>query len=544
MANNPVVNTLTFTGSVAGQASIQAQGIAGGLTFLLPNTVPIQGQLMTATAINGNNVFLGFVSPQSSSISLSQITQSGATNGQTIEWNGSAWVPTSMVPGAGTVTSVALTTPAELSIAGSPITTSGTLALSWASGTGVGAQAKVIATPGGGGAGAYAGRVLVAGDIPALPYDASGAAAAVAAQLPSTFTAVSNEFLTSYTAGTPGVFTAAQATFAGLSGSLAVSQINSKRGNGGFVQIAASGTAGAAGDVVIFDANGNTVDSGILLSSLVPSTPGGSSGEIQYNNSGAFGGSAATIDAAGNLTIPNAAAITTAQIENPSGHQLSITAVDASNIAINGFNSSQILVNSAGAISITPASGQVATLNHVNTISAAAGGAGLNINSTAGNLIQIQANGKGTINLHGESTAGVEITNNAGGNSITVPDAGGIQISTGNSQSITLNASGGDIIANAPLFVDQRLDLSNGNAHIVPNTDNAGTVTILAGQTSILHNFDVSYGSTPIVVVTPAAGTWDTFTKFWVSAVGGSFTLFVDAAPAGNYTFNYIVMGN
>ena len=60
MANNPVVNTLTFSGSVAGQATIQAQGIAGGLTFLLPNTVPIVNQLLTATAINGNNVFLGW----------------------------------------------------------------------------------------------------------------------------------------------------------------------------------------------------------------------------------------------------------------------------------------------------------------------------------------------------------------------------------------------------------------------------------------------------------------------------------------------------
>jgi hypothetical protein len=34
-------------------------------------------------------------------------------------------------------------------------------------------------------------------------------------------------------------------------------------------------------------------------------TPGGSNGEIQYNNSGAFGGSAATISGAGTIQIPN-----------------------------------------------------------------------------------------------------------------------------------------------------------------------------------------------------------------------------------------------
>jgi hypothetical protein len=65
MSNNPVLNSLTFTGSVAGQASIQAQGVAGGLTFLLPNIPPIQGQQITVTAVNGTNVFLGWSSPQS-----------------------------------------------------------------------------------------------------------------------------------------------------------------------------------------------------------------------------------------------------------------------------------------------------------------------------------------------------------------------------------------------------------------------------------------------------------------------------------------------
>src|SRR5271163_973675 len=104
MANNPVVNSLTFTGSVAGQASLQSQGIAGNLTFLLPNVPPTVGQLLTATSINGNNVFFGWSSssgaPSFSQITgllaLSQIAQGGATAGQALEWSGTAWAPATL----------------------------------------------------------------------------------------------------------------------------------------------------------------------------------------------------------------------------------------------------------------------------------------------------------------------------------------------------------------------------------------------------------------------------------------------------------------
>lgn len=51
------------------------------------------------------------------------------TTGQAPIWNGTAWVPGSV--GAGTVTSVAATVPSFLSVTGSPITTSGTLALGY-----------------------------------------------------------------------------------------------------------------------------------------------------------------------------------------------------------------------------------------------------------------------------------------------------------------------------------------------------------------------------------------------------------------------------
>src|SRR5579863_9228934 len=259
------LDTLVFQGSLNGTVTVQAQPIAGNAILQLPNINGLVGQNLQIVGITGdqkNILQLGFVTPATGAgqpVNLSQLTQSGAALNEVIQWNGTAWVPSAFVPGAGTVTSVALSVPAELSITGSPITTSGTLALSWASGTGVGAQAKVIATPSGGGAGAYAGRVLVASDIPALAYLPSST------QLPVTFSPVSNEFLTSYTSST-GLFTAAQVDFSNLSGSLTIAQINSKQGNGNKVQLSTGTTT--TGDVVTYDVNGNAIDSGVLLSSL------------------------------------------------------------------------------------------------------------------------------------------------------------------------------------------------------------------------------------------------------------------------------------
>lgn len=58
------------------------------------------------------------------------IAQQGATNGQVLEWNGSSWAPGTDDDSGGTVTSVGLTSPSDgLSVAGSPITTSGSFTL-------------------------------------------------------------------------------------------------------------------------------------------------------------------------------------------------------------------------------------------------------------------------------------------------------------------------------------------------------------------------------------------------------------------------------
>lgn len=81
---------------------------------------------------------------------LLSINQAGlaahpTSSGQTIVWNGSAWVYGNAGGGGGgtgTVTSVAMTVPTGFSISGSPITAAGTLALSFASGYSLPTTAK------------------------------------------------------------------------------------------------------------------------------------------------------------------------------------------------------------------------------------------------------------------------------------------------------------------------------------------------------------------------------------------------------------------
>ena len=62
-------------------------------------------------------------------LAVSSLAQSGATPNQVPQWNGSTWVPATISGSGGSVSSVAMTVPSFLSVSGSPITTSGTLAV-------------------------------------------------------------------------------------------------------------------------------------------------------------------------------------------------------------------------------------------------------------------------------------------------------------------------------------------------------------------------------------------------------------------------------
>src|SRR5271157_2449586 len=169
--NATINGTLIFTGTFAGQASLQAQPIGGNLIFQLPNQLPVANQLMAVEAISGSIVTLGWANPSSAPsfssitglLALAQIAQGGATSGQALEWNGSAWAPATL-SGAG-VSSVFTRT----------------------------------------------------GAVVALSGDYSAFYLPIATVLAATKAAVTSNFLTSYTSGT-GLFTAAQPAYSDISG--------------------------------------------------------------------------------------------------------------------------------------------------------------------------------------------------------------------------------------------------------------------------------------------------------------------------------------
>lgn len=100
---------------------------------------------------------------------------SAGTLGQILYSTG-AGAPVWAAPPAGSVTSVALSAPAEISVAGSPITTAGTLTLTWAS-----ASANCFFAAPDGAPGTPTFRTIAAADIPTLNQNTTGSAGSVVA---------------------------------------------------------------------------------------------------------------------------------------------------------------------------------------------------------------------------------------------------------------------------------------------------------------------------------------------------------------------------
>ncbi len=72
--------------------------------------------------------------------SLTDVVITSATNGQSLQYNGTNWVNGSA--GSGSVTSVDMTVPTGLAVSGNPVTTSGTLAVTYATGYAIPTTAK------------------------------------------------------------------------------------------------------------------------------------------------------------------------------------------------------------------------------------------------------------------------------------------------------------------------------------------------------------------------------------------------------------------
>ena len=115
----------------------------------------------------------------------------------------------------------------------------------------------------------------------------------------------------------------------------------------------------------------SVLGSNISLTSAGGGTPGGSSGDIQYNNSGVFGGSAATITSGGSITIPDGQ-----EVNDPLGNFLGFatTGITLEDTAGNTISLNVGSVHLIPSIHITDSTGDTIILtNNLITIRDSAG---------------------------------------------------------------------------------------------------------------------------------------------------------------------------
>ena len=111
---------------------------------------------------------------------------------------------------------------------------------------------------------------------------------AVAGTHTVTIPAVTGTLITSADSGTVTNTMLAHSTTTIGGQSVALGAATTNQGNGSKIQLSTGATT--TGDCVEFDANGNTVDAGAACGGGAAGNPGGSNGQLQYNNAGVFGG--------------------------------------------------------------------------------------------------------------------------------------------------------------------------------------------------------------------------------------------------------------
>lgn len=158
-ANGGITGTLPVTHGGTGAATLTDHGVllGSGTAAVTPLAALDDDQLLLGST-GADPAAVSLVNCGSSTAALAYSTSTHTFSCQTIS------------AGTGTVTSVAQTVPSVFSITGSPVTTTGTLAIDWATGQ---TQNRVLASPNGS-SGAVALRALVGADIPQISLATSG----------------------------------------------------------------------------------------------------------------------------------------------------------------------------------------------------------------------------------------------------------------------------------------------------------------------------------------------------------------------------------
>ena len=439
---------------------IQLAGDIGG-TGSIPKVVALQGVPVSTTApANG------------------QVPQFNISTGQ--------WTPATLSSG-GTVSSVGLSVPPEFTVSGSPVTSSGTLIVTKASQ----AANLVFAGPSSGSAATPSFRNLVAADLPAAGTTAQGAI-----QLSGDFagTGSSPQVISTHLASP---LPAAQ----GGSGSPTFVAHGVLLGEGtGAFGVAGPGTTGQC-----LLSNGALTDPSFSNCPGGAGTPGGSSTQLQFDNSGAFGGTA-------NLTYASGTGVVTLnQLANGNETLYGTRSTDTSPTGnLIHFQNAAMNVD----LFKVDASGNVTATSFTSTASGPfifSGSEGTCTGATIGRDILCL----------GDSNTHSALVSLNGGTFVPFPQLSGDLGGT----------------ATSPQVVSDHLTHLNQNA---ANGDIAGTIT-LTSATSGSHTFSKAFSLAPVCVLTPTSKP-GSGQLWWVTATITSVT--ANVGTAATISFNYHCVGN
>jgi len=469
----------TFRSLVAADiSSISVTSFSGGTTGFTPSTatsgvVTLAGSLNAVNGGTGQTGYtIGDILYANSTTTLTPLNV--GANGQILTLTGG--VPTWAAPamgGGGTVTSVALSAPAEFTVTGSPITTMGTLTIAKAS-----QAANLIYASPNGSAGVPTFRSIVAADI-------------------------SSASVTSFSAGTTG-FTPNTATNGVVTLGGTLNAVNGGTGASltfvaGDVLYATSPTTmtrlgvGAVGQVL-------TVSGASLPAwSAPPMGGGGTVTSVGLSAPAEFTVSGSPITTTGTLTIAKASQAANLIYASPNGSAgvptfRSLVAADISSIGVTSF--------SAGTTGLTPNSATTGAVTLAGTLLPANGGTGSSLTLVAGDLLY--ATSATTMTRLGVAANGTVLTLAAGVPTWAAPAMGG----GGTVTSVGLSAPAEFTVSGSPVTTTGTLTLTKASqlANIVYASPN-GSSGVPTFRTLVPADITGGVGVTSVALSAPAEFT-------------------------------------
>lgn len=449
--------------------------------------------------------------------------------------------PSSGGGGGGTVTSVALTVPSFLSVSGSPITTSGTLAISLSNEP----ANTVFAGPTSGPSAPPTFRALVAADIPTLPYalDSFTIIQTDTGTFPTASSATDTLTLHS---------SSANLTIAGNSGTKTVTfGLTGLQPSGNYITaLTGDATATGPGSVPLTLATVNANVGSFNYSNITVNAKGlvtaASSNATPITSINGNATPAQTIVAGTGISVSSTAGATTITNTSPSSGG-TVTSVAQTTNSVSGLTVTGSPITTSGTLALTLAQATTSTNGYLSSTDWNT----FNGKQAAGNYItaltgDVTATGPGsvaatlaTVNTNVGSFTYSSITVNAKG-LITAASSGAAPTGTVTSVALTvpsfLSVSGSPITTSGTLAVTLATESAN-TVFAGPASGSAATPTFRA---IVAADLPTSTVVTKTANYTLVAG--DRGTRFLANTNGGafSFTLLSAATATSGYSFYLI----